>query len=161
MEFACPQCGVRMRLIPHGQGRYARPGEPPPPPVPWAERAPPWVGREQAEAARRAAEPSPPPTAPPPRPPPPPAREPQPHPPAPPPEAPGDGAEDAPLTVPLDALELLGVEPTAARRDIERAFREKSRRCHPDKVAHLDPEFQALAERKFKRLKSAYDLLAR
>jgi DnaJ like chaperone protein len=58
------------------------------------------------------------------------------------------------------ALELLGVGPTAARREIERAFREKSRRCHPDKVAHLDPEFQALAERKFKRLKSAYDLLA-
>ena len=42
----------------------------------------------------------------------------------------------------------------------EQAFRERSLTCHPDKVAHLDPEFQQLAEEKFKRLLQAYDLLA-
>lgn len=156
MEFTCPGCGIRMLLIPHGQGRYALPGEAPPPPVPFAERVPPWVGREQAAAAERVA------AAPPPPPPPPPPPRPQPPPPSQPPvEPPPHRPDDAepPLTLPL-ALEILGIGPTAAREAIEQAFREKSRLCHPDKVAHLDPEFQALAERKFKRLKAAFDLLS-
>jgi DnaJ like chaperone protein len=59
----------------------------------------------------------------------------------------------------FQALALLGLQPTADRRAIERAYRERSLACHPDKVAHLDPDFQALAEAKFRRLKQAYDLL--
>ena len=39
------------------------------------------------------------------------------------------------------------------------AYRERSLACHPDKVAHLDPDFLALAERKFRELKRAHDLL--
>ena len=62
------------------------------------------------------------------------------------------------MTLP-EALEILGVEAAASRDEIDRAFHERSRTCHPDKVAHLDAEFQELAERKFLRLKSAYDLL--
>ena len=53
----------------------------------------------------------------------------------------------------------LGVAPTADQAEIEKAFRERSLTCHPDKVAHLDREFQALAEEKFKRLREAYELL--
>jgi DnaJ-domain-containing protein 1 len=73
---------------------------------------------------------------------------------------PTDAAEDdvGPLDV-LRAMALLGVPASADRSAIQRAFRERSLTCHPDKVAHLDPEFQALAERKFKRLRQAYDLL--
>ncbi len=148
MEFTCPGCAKQLRLIPHGLGRYAFPGAPLPPPVPAAERVPPWVDREQARAAERVAAPPPPPPGPAPPPPPRPAE--------PTPAAPEEA--EPPLTVPL-ALEILGVEATAGRGDLERAFRNRSRTCHPDKVAHLDAEFQALAERKFKRLKGAFDLL--
>lgn len=147
MEFTCPGCGWRMTLVPHGSGRYAFPGNPPPPAVPEAERVPPWV-----HGPRR--------TAPPP--PPAPVEEPAEEDlgeeppvvidPPPPPE------EDEPLTL-AQALEILGIGPEADRAEVERAFRERSRTCHPDKVAHLDPDFQVLAERKFKRLKNAYDLL--
>lgn len=146
MEFACPECGYRMRLIPHGLGRYAFPGNPPPPAVPEEERMPPWVRPGRA--------------APPPEPPPPAPRAPAREPPEPPVVEihPPEPALDEPLTLPV-ALEILGVGPGAGREEIERAFRERSRTCHPDKVAHLDPEFQALAERKFKRLRSAYELL--
>lgn len=146
MEFTCPRCAHRLRLIPYGQGRYALPGEPPPPPVPPTERSPPWVGPEGKAEAERVA-------APPPPPPPPPRAAPEP-----PPQAPAGEEEEPPLTV-EDALSLLGVGPTAERGELEKAFRRKSRLCHPDKVAHLDGEFQVLAERKFKRLKGAFDLL--
>jgi curved DNA-binding protein CbpA len=53
----------------------------------------------------------------------------------------------------------LGVRPTARREEIDAAFRTKALQCHPDKVAHLDPEFRALAERKFKELVAAYEAL--
>ncbi|MDF1700843.1 MAG: J domain-containing protein, partial [Planctomycetota bacterium] len=78
--------------------------------------------------------------------------------------------EPEPLRVPppeeevltaADALALLGLAPAADAKAIERAFRERSLTCHPDKVAHLDREFQELAERKFRRLQRAYDLLSR
>ncbi len=57
------------------------------------------------------------------------------------------------------ALEILDVPSSASAREIDRAYRQRSRTCHPDKVAHLDADFQALAERKFRALKDAYDLL--
>jgi DnaJ-class molecular chaperone len=60
---------------------------------------------------------------------------------------------------PLEALEILGVAPTATREEVEKAFHARSLGCHPDKVAHLDAEFQALAHRKFQRLLEAYRLL--
>lgn len=150
MEYACQGCGKRIRLIPHGEGRYAPPGEPPPEAVPDADRAPPWMrGRPAEEAAPRE-------QAPPPRSaPPPPPREPEPEPeplqiPVPP--------ADEPMG-PREACALLGVAPQADRKAIERAFRERSLACHPDKVAHLDADFQALAEAKFRRLQRARDLL--
>jgi DnaJ-domain-containing protein 1 len=58
-----------------------------------------------------------------------------------------------------EALAILGVAPGDDRETIEHAYRERSRTCHPDKVAHLDAEFVALAERKFRRLQQAYELL--
>lgn len=152
VEYACQACGARIHLVAHGEGRYAPPGQPPPAVVPEAERQPPWM-REGAPDPRRAA--------------PPPRSEPPPRADAPP--EPDPGPDPEPLRVevpeaeeplgPADALALLGVEPTADHDTIERAFRERSLTCHPDKVAHLDPEFQELAERKFRRLQRAFDLL--
>jgi hypothetical protein len=152
LEFACPRCAHRMRLIPHGRGRYAFPGRPPPPPVPDEERIPSWA-RNQASRGGSApdAEPyeipvppegwgpgtaEPPPAA----------------------EAPPSADPEAVLT-PAEARTILGVETDAEPEEIQRAFRARSRTCHPDKVSHLDAEFVELAERKFLRLKAAYDLL--
>ncbi|MDJ0522134.1 MAG: J domain-containing protein [Planctomycetota bacterium] len=146
MEYTCQECGRLIHLIPHGDGRYAPPGEPPPPSVPAQERVPPWMqGRRPETHAAPGAEETPFQEIPL-----------QDEPPSPPPTA--DADEEAPLDA-ATALDLLGITPGADREAIERAFRERSLTCHPDKVAHLDAEFQALAERKFKRLRRAYELL--
>ena len=154
MEFTCPGCKRVLRLVPHGDGRYAPPGEPPPPAPPVEERLPPWLKDQKGRRGR----------------PPEPEREPAAQEPAqarasgPPPthdvevEEPETEPEERPIGL-REALELLGVDPGADMPAIEKAFRERSRTCHPDKVAHLDLEFQELAERKFKRLQQAVDLL--
>jgi len=143
MEFECPECGRLIRLIPHGSGRYAPPGEPPPASVPEAERRPPWaVDGDRRQTVTEA----------PPRP------EPEPEPVEIPEAQPKPDAGEAPLG-PVEALALLGCKPSAGGAEIEQAFRERSLTCHPDKVAHLDREFQELAEKKFKRLRRALDIL--
>jgi hypothetical protein len=151
VEFSCPSCRAVHRLVPHGQGRYAQPGAPPPPPPTEAERRLPWeVSREPGEG---------PPDAPgvaaeapsggpaPPAEPPPPA-------PAAPPRVPRP-----PSAAPPTPWEVLGVGPTASRSEVDDAFRAKALQCHPDKVAHLAPEFRDLAERKFRELLTAYEAL--
>ncbi len=174
LEFACPGCKARLRLIPHGNGRYAYPGEPPPPVPDDAERLPPWLRGPSGERGVTV-------TAAPPRgpvPAPEPAREDGPA--RAEPEVGGpDPAErrraanrrrtkaappadllgaDGPLT--LDrARAVLGVPEGADASAVEHAYRERALRLHPDKVAHLDEEFQALAERRFKELQEARDLL--
>ncbi len=176
VEFSCPGCGRQILLIPHGEGRFAPPGAPPPETVPADQRRVPWAGRR--EARRRpgtpAAGPAPEDSAPEPvvlHPPP--AAKPPPSPGSGPPASPartagpeervsggvsGTGAADPPMTV-SEAIGILGVPLTADRKEIEKAFRERSLACHPDKVAHLDAEFQALAERKFRRLRQAFGML--
>jgi hypothetical protein len=150
VEYGCP-CGEVIALVPHGDGRFARPGEPPPPAPSEAARRPPWISAEAgppasapagaAETAKAKGPPEPPPaggdasT-----------------------ETVGEGEKHAALGL-AEALEVLGCGPAAGRKEIERAFKERSRTCHPDKVAHLDPEFRDLAEKKFKRLRRAYDFL--
>ena len=163
IEFACPACRTVVLLVPYGGGRYAFPGQPPPPPPSDAERTVPWMRRSGANpVADTPAEP--------PRPTPPPARESAPPspptPPAEPPRAPKppNEAPDTPnpTTPPLTTLEafaLLGLSPAASMADVEKAYRERALLCHPDKVAHLDPDFIALADRKFRRLHEARDLL--
>lgn len=147
LEYACPGCGLVMRFIPHGDGRYARPGEPPPAPVPPEERAPAWArarrgapgdeGPGPPEAADGAAQAR--------------GREPR-RPPAPP-------VGEAAVGRLEEALALLGVGAGASEEEIRAAFRERSLTCHPDKVAHLDAEIRDAARRKFERLREALALL--
>ncbi len=66
---------------------------------------------------------------------------------------------DVPPTTWDEALEILGVPAHAGAPEIERAYRALALKLHPDKVAHLDADFVALAERKFRRLQAARDLL--
>ena len=153
LDFPCPGCGRRLHLIPHGDGRYAPPGEPPPPPAAPELRRPPWATGSGAAPAAEG-----PPATPPPRTrtrtgAPPPPRTPPPRTP------PGPAAPIGRLSALDQARRVLGVGAEAGAERIEQAYRERSLACHPDKVAHLDPDFQALAERKFRELKAAYDLL--
>lgn len=54
---------------------------------------------------------------------------------------------------------VLGVGKDASRAEIDRAYRRKAKRCHPDRVAKMDKEFQDLAHQKFMALKEAYDTI--
>src|SRR6516165_6701271 len=55
--------------------------------------------------------------------------------------------------------ELLGVPPTASMVEIKRSYLQLATQYHPDKVAHLAPEFRALAEQRMKDLNAAYDAI--
>jgi DnaJ like chaperone protein len=51
---------------------------------------------------------------------------------------------------------VLEVPPNAEADAIQRAYHQKMKQCHPDRVAGLAPEFGELAERQAKRLNAAY-----
>jgi hypothetical protein len=58
-----------------------------------------------------------------------------------------------------DPYALLEVPPSASTEEIKAAYRRAVSRYHPDKVAHLGPEFQELAHRKLLAIQSAYEAL--
>ena len=58
-----------------------------------------------------------------------------------------------------DPYRILELEPGAGQAEIRAAYRRLAARYHPDKVAHLGEDFQALAEKKFKAIQAAYDKL--
>jgi len=63
-----------------------------------------------------------------------------------------DGNEDE-----LDKhYDVLGLERGATLQEVKAAFREKAKLYHPDKVSHLGPELQSVAEERFKAINEAY-----
>jgi len=58
-----------------------------------------------------------------------------------------------------DPHTVLGVERGATREEIKTAYKSLANKYHPDKVLHLGEEFGDLAERRFKEIKQAYDVL--
>jgi len=64
-------------------------------------------------------------------------------------------------TAPRTPYEILDVPLDADQAEIKAAYRKLANQYHPDKVAHLGKEFQALAEQRFKEIQSAYDKLVR
>ncbi len=56
-----------------------------------------------------------------------------------------------------DPYETLGLKPDASSEDIRAAYRQAVQFYHPDKVAHLGPELQALAKKKFVEIQKAYE----
>ena len=67
---------------------------------------------------------------------------------------------EAQLNTVLQAYEVLGLELTAAPSEIRNRYRELSKKCHPDRVADLDEEIRRTAERRFREIRKAYDMLA-
>jgi DnaJ-class molecular chaperone len=55
--------------------------------------------------------------------------------------------------------EVLGVELDASAAEIRRAYQDKMRQYHPDRVASAAPEIQALAEKRSKEINAAYHAL--
>ncbi|MCF7802275.1 MAG: molecular chaperone DjiA [Candidatus Marinimicrobia bacterium] len=54
------------------------------------------------------------------------------------------------------AYQILETEAQATDDEIKKAYRRMAARFHPDKVSHLGPEFQKMAEEKFKAINQAY-----
>lgn len=61
----------------------------------------------------------------------------------------------------FDPYEVLKVPRDATQEEIHKAWVELAAQYHPDKAAHLGPDLQALAEKRFKEIQRAYDILKR
>lgn len=64
-------------------------------------------------------------------------------------------AEDPPPS----PYEILGIPFGASQEQITSAYRQMAKQYHPDRVTHLGPEFQTLAEEKMKEINAAYQAL--
>jgi preprotein translocase subunit Sec63 len=52
--------------------------------------------------------------------------------------------------------EILGISISASQEEVRIAYRKMASLYHPDKVAHLAPEFREMADRKMKEINTAY-----
>ena len=67
----------------------------------------------------------------------------------------------APKADPDADYRILEIPRTATDDEVRRAYRRMSMKHHPDKVAHLGPEFQKTATEKFQRVNAAYAAIKR
>ncbi|MFZ5949849.1 MAG: DnaJ domain-containing protein [Candidatus Rifleibacteriota bacterium] len=58
-----------------------------------------------------------------------------------------------------DPFEILGILPSAGPEEVKKAYHEKIRQYHPDLVAKMGPEIQALAIEKSRQINLAYEKL--
>jgi hypothetical protein len=65
--------------------------------------------------------------------------------------------DDGGAQAPWDPYAVLGVRPGAARDEIRDAYRTQMKLYHPDRVADLGPELQAVAHRKSIEIQRAFE----
>ena len=58
-----------------------------------------------------------------------------------------------------DPYTVLGISKGASEEEIRKAYTKLANQYHPDKVQHLGEEFRELAEKRFKEIQQAYQLL--
>ena len=58
-----------------------------------------------------------------------------------------------------DPYEILGVPRTASQSELNARYRQLLRVNHPDKVAQLDPEIQAFATERARKIIEAYEAI--
>ena len=75
----------------------------------------------------------------------------------------GAGGQEPDENEPLekDPYLVLGVARDAAPEEIKHAYRELANKYHPDKVSHLGDEFREIANKRFKEIQRAYQLLTK
>lgn len=61
----------------------------------------------------------------------------------------------------FDPYKVLQIPRDATQEEVHKAWVELAAQYHPDKAAHLGPDLQALAEKRFKEIQRAYDILKR
>ncbi len=59
----------------------------------------------------------------------------------------------------MDPHEVLGVRPGASQEEVTRAFREKMKQYHPDRVADLGEDLKKVAHEKSVEIQRAYEAL--
>ena len=69
---------------------------------------------------------------------------------------PQQGSSSDPVKSPY---EILGIEPSASKKQIQAAYKTAIKKYHPDKLSHLGEEFSNLANKKFLEIQTAYDTL--
>jgi hypothetical protein len=60
-----------------------------------------------------------------------------------------------------EAYSLLGLKPDASWEEVQKAYKEKIAKSHPDKVTHLSEELQKKAEELTLKLNKALDIIRR
>ncbi len=71
------------------------------------------------------------------------------------------GAESQKPVTLDEACVLLGVDPNASWEEINKAYKEKISKSHPDKVSHLSEELQEKARELTLKLNQALDIIKR
>jgi hypothetical protein len=66
---------------------------------------------------------------------------------------------EPPVSLMASARKMLGVDDGASAAEISAAYRHLAQMYHPDKVAGLAPEFQALADMRMREINAAYEVL--
>jgi DnaJ like chaperone protein len=59
----------------------------------------------------------------------------------------------------FDPYEILGIDASASKAEIQSAYKARMHEYHPDKVAHLGEELQKVAHRKAVEIQQAYENL--
>lgn len=59
----------------------------------------------------------------------------------------------------FNPYEILQISRNATQEEIRKAWHDLAAQYHPDKAAHLGPDLKDLAEKRFKEIQRAYDML--